>query len=63
MVVNSYWHRTDDLLTDSSKTNYERMTGQLTIHLTDKYKQLFNCDNSNRRIETHQLLITSLHSQ
>ena len=23
--------RTDDLLTDSSKTNYERMTAQLTI--------------------------------
>ena len=29
--VNSFWHRTSDLLTESSKTNYERTTGQLTI--------------------------------
>jgi len=41
------------------KTNYERTTGELTI-LTNN-RRLFNCDN--RRIETHQLLITSLHSQ
>ena len=31
-------------------------TDNLTIN-----RRLFNCDN--RRIETHQLLITSLHSQ
>ena len=30
-VVNSYRHRTNDLLMESSKTNYERTTGQLTI--------------------------------
>ena len=45
--------------TRSTKTNYERMTGELTI-LTNN-RQLFNCDN--RLIETHQLLIMSLHSQ
>ena len=45
--------------TRSTKTNYERMTGELTI-LTNN-RQLFNCDN--RLIEMHQLLITSLHSQ
>ena len=27
----SFWHRASDLLTESSKTNYERTTGQLTI--------------------------------
>ena len=31
IAVNNYWHRTNDLLTDSSKTNYERMTGHPTI--------------------------------
>ena len=34
IVFNSYWHGTNDLLADSSKTNYERTTGQLTS-LTD----------------------------
>ena len=34
IVVNSYRHRTNDLLTKSSKTNYERTTGELTIWLT-----------------------------
>ena len=27
----SYWHRTNDLLAKSSKTNYDRKTGQLAI--------------------------------
>ena len=30
----SYRHRANDLLTESSKTDYERTTGQLTIWLT-----------------------------
>ena len=30
-VVNSYRHRTDDLLTDASKPNYDKMTEQLII--------------------------------
>ena len=34
IVFNSYWHGTNDLLAESSKTNYERTTGQLTS-LTD----------------------------
>ena len=34
IVVNSYRNRTSDLLTRSSKTNYKRTTGQLTIWLT-----------------------------
>ena len=29
-----YRHRTNDILSDSSKTNYEKMTGQPTIWLT-----------------------------
>ena len=33
-IANSYQHRTNDLLTRSSKTNYERTTGELTIWLT-----------------------------
>ena len=32
--TNSYQRRTNDLLTRSSKTNYERTTGELTIWLT-----------------------------
>ena len=31
VVVNSYRHRTDDLMTELSKTNYDRTTGQLTM--------------------------------
>ena len=31
IVVNSYWHRINDLMTESSKTNYKRTTGQLTM--------------------------------
>ena len=31
IVVNSYHHRTKDLLKDSGKTNYESMTGQPTF--------------------------------
>ena len=34
IVANSYQHRTNDLLTRSSITNYERTTGELTIWLT-----------------------------
>ena len=34
IVANSYQRRTNDLLTRSSKTNYERTTGELTIWLT-----------------------------
>ena len=55
-----YWplewdqHRTNDWLTDSNKTNYEGMTGQLTIWL--KNKRLFSCDN--RLIEMHQWYLT-----
>ena len=48
-----------DLLMRSNRTNYERTTEELTI-LTNNRRR-FNCDN--RRIETHQLLITSLCSQ
>ena len=32
-MVNSYRHLTNDLLTELSKTNYERTTEQLTIWL------------------------------
>ena len=42
-------------LIDKFKQNYRR-----SENLTNN-RRLFNCDN--RRIETHQLLITSLHSQ
>ena len=31
IVVNNYRHGKNDLLAESSKTNYERTTGQLTI--------------------------------
>ena len=34
IVANSYQRRTNDLLTSSSITNYERTTGELTIWLT-----------------------------
>ena len=52
IVVNSYRHSTNDLMRESSKTNYKRTTGQLTI-LTNN-KRLFNCDNW--WIETHKRL-------
>ena len=39
-------HRSNDLLTESSNTNY----GRTTAHFTSN-RRLFNCDN--RRIETH----------
>ena len=51
IVVNSYWHRTNDLLTESSKTNYQWITAGTTDNLTNN-KRLFN--SGNRRIETHQ---------
>ena len=35
IVANSYQRRINDLLTGSSKTNYDRTTGELTIWLTD----------------------------
>ena len=46
-LVNSYWHRKNDLLTDSSKTNYERMTGQPTIWLTIHNCLTVSIDGSN----------------
>ena len=42
------------------KQNKLRENDWRTDNLTNN-RRLFNCDN--RRIETHQLLITSLHSQ
>ena len=52
IVVNS----TSDLLTESSKTNYDRTTGQLTTWLT-----INDCLTSiYRRIETHQWHYESL---
>ena len=47
-------------LIDEIKKNYLRENDWRTDNLTNN-KRLFNCDN--RHIETHQLLITSLHSQ
>ena len=47
------------LIDEIKQTYYERTTEELTIWPTKR--RLFNCDN--RRIETHQLLITRLHSQ
>ena len=46
-LVNSYWHRKNDLLTDSSKTDYERMTGQPTIWLTIHNCLTVSIDGSN----------------
>ena len=48
---------TKDLLTRSSKL---RENDQRSDNVTNN-RQLFNCEKI--RIETHQLLITSLHSQ
>ena len=58
IVINSYWHRTNDLLTESSKTNHERTTGQLTIWLTINNCLTATIDRSNCTND-----ITSLHSQ
>ena len=58
MAVNSYRHRTNDLLTESSKTNYERTTGQLTIWPTVNDCLTKTIDGSKRT--NH---ITNLHSQ
>ena len=47
-------------LIDDIKQNYLRENDRRTDNLTNN-RRLFNWDN--RRIETHKLLITSLHSQ
>ena len=41
MVVNIYRHRTKDFLTESSKNNYERTSGQLTICTTTRAVKKF----------------------
>ena len=41
MVVDFYRHRTKDFLTESSKTNYERTSGQLTICTTARAVKKF----------------------
>ena len=41
MVVNIYPHRAKDFLTESSKTNYERTSGQLTICTTARAVKKF----------------------
>ena len=57
IVVNSYRHRTNDLLqTDSSKTNDDRMIGQPTIWIT--VNDCFTCDGNswtdwNAQIDSH----------
>ena len=51
-------HTTNDLLTKSSETNYERMTGELTIWLTIDDCFSLTIDGSKRTN-----YITSLHSQ
>ena len=38
--VNSYRHRTKDLLTDSRKTNYERMAEQPTLQQYPTFDKL-----------------------
>ena len=53
-----YRHRANDLLKHSSKTNYERMTRQLTIWLTIIYSLTVTIDGSKRTND-----ITSLHGQ
>ena len=57
LELNSYRHRTNDLLTGSSKTNYERLTGQPTIWLTINDCLTLTIDGSKRTNN-----ITSLHS-
>ena len=57
-IVNSYRHRTNDLLTESNKTNYERTIGQLTIWLTENNCLTVTVDRSKRSND-----ITSLYSQ
>ena len=54
----SYRHRTNDLLTESNKTNYERTTGQLKIWRTINDCLAVTLDGSKRTNG-----ITSLHSQ
>ena len=39
--MNIYWHCTNNFLTESSKTNYERTTGQLTICTTSEAVKKF----------------------
>jgi len=48
IVVNSYRNRTNDLLTRSSKTNYEKTTGELTIWLKIDHCLTVTMDGSKR---------------
>ena len=48
IVANGYEHRTNDLLTRSSITNYERTTGELTIWLTTDDCLTVTIDGSKR---------------
>ena len=57
IVVNNYWHRTNALLTNASKTNYERMTGQPTIWLTINDCFTVTIDGSKRTNEITSLQI------
>ena len=59
MVVNIYRHRTKDFLTESSKNNYERTSGQLTICTTARAIKKFSTSrlimNSRQLWNSHQL--------
>ena len=59
MVVNIYRHRTKDFLTESSKNNYERTSGQLTICTTARAVKTFSTSrlvmNSRQLWNSHQL--------
>ena len=59
VVINSYRHSTNGSLTDSSKIDYERMTGQLTDNLTNNNDCLTVIIDGSKRTND----ITSLHSQ
>ena len=48
IVANSYQHRTNDLLTRSSKNNYERTNGELTTWLTTDDCLTVTIDGSKR---------------
>ena len=58
MVVNIYRHRTKDFLTESSKNNYERTSGQLTICTTARAVKKFSTSrlvmNSRQLWNSHQ---------
>ena len=56
IIVNSYQHRTKDLLTESNKTNYETTTRQLAIWVSINDSLTVTIDGSKRTND-----ITSLH--